>query len=264
METLNRTKALFLSEKNYWTTLHLFRRKAHFYPNIRRYRAHFEVARLFRKYLYPGEGKKVLEIGCGNSIWLPYLCKELKYEVYGIDYSEEGIEGARENLISAGCSGTLYCLDFFEIDEDFYSHFDSVFSTGVVEHFDKPEEVIRLFAKLLKKGGVLLTWVPNTSGITMKFQKMIDKEVYSIHKRFNLKELVEFHRKSGLKVIDSSYAQFLDFSIINLRIFNLQIQKWISRLITEFNFPLRFIEQIFGGYTKSRRWSSSMYIVAVK
>jgi cyclopropane fatty-acyl-phospholipid synthase-like methyltransferase len=36
------------------------------------------------------KGKKLLEIGCGNSVLLPYLAKEFGFEIYGIDYSKKG------------------------------------------------------------------------------------------------------------------------------------------------------------------------------
>jgi cyclopropane fatty-acyl-phospholipid synthase-like methyltransferase len=36
------------------------------------------------------KGKKLLEVGCGGSIWLPYFAKEYGFKITGLDYSEQG------------------------------------------------------------------------------------------------------------------------------------------------------------------------------
>ena len=43
--------------------------------------------------------RTILEIGCGNSTWLPYLAKKTGAQVAGIDYSEEGCALVQNRLI---------------------------------------------------------------------------------------------------------------------------------------------------------------------
>ncbi len=57
---------------------------------------------------------RVLEIGCANSIWLPFLAREAHADVAGVDFSERGCDLARQNLAAEGCGGSIVCADFFD------------------------------------------------------------------------------------------------------------------------------------------------------
>src|SRR5690606_1159234 len=58
-------------------------------------------------------GRRLLEIGCGNSVLLPYLAREFGFEPTGLDYSELGCKRARESLAREKIRGTIHCEDFF-------------------------------------------------------------------------------------------------------------------------------------------------------
>ena len=105
------------------------------------------------------KGKKLLEIGCGNSILLPYLAKEFGFEVYGIDY----------------------CEDAFNPDKNLLGNFDFVCSFGVVEHFQDTSNTLKSFSEFLKPGGILITSIPNMKGATGLLHKLLNKPVYDIH-----------------------------------------------------------------------------------
>src|SRR5262245_7685931 len=64
-----------------------------------------EVARRFGD--TPTQGKRLIEVGCGRSIWLPYLARELGVRVSGLDYSEVGCDQARRVLDRAGIEGDV-------------------------------------------------------------------------------------------------------------------------------------------------------------
>src|SRR5262245_14256760 len=57
---------------------------------------------------------RILEVGCANSIWLPYLARETNGDVVGVDFSERGCDLARLNLAAMGAEGTVVCDDFFD------------------------------------------------------------------------------------------------------------------------------------------------------
>ena len=106
--------------------------------------------------------KKVLVIvqGCAPAKRLICFAKEFGYDVYGIDYSERGVEIARENLKIAGVEGIILCEDIFQSSFEEQS-FDIVYSMGLIEHFESPTEIIDVHIKLLKRGGMLIITIPN-------------------------------------------------------------------------------------------------------
>lgn len=85
-----------LTQKDYWSDIHKNKRGP-FYPNPSKYRFHFELDRMFNKYIPQGSDNKLMEMGCGSSIWLPYFFKKFGYKVHGIDYSRLGCKAAKLN-----------------------------------------------------------------------------------------------------------------------------------------------------------------------
>ena len=81
---------------------------------------------------------ELLEVGCGNSIWLPYFAKQFGFLVSGLDYSEEGCRTSREMLAEAGVRGMIRCADVFARPDDMRNRYDVIVSVGVVEHFQEP------------------------------------------------------------------------------------------------------------------------------
>src|SRR5687768_8887760 len=63
---------------------------------FRRYQ-HREIVKRLRQFGL-GPGSRLLEVGCGGSIWLPYFAREHGFEVTGLDYSEQGCAAAEHVL----------------------------------------------------------------------------------------------------------------------------------------------------------------------
>ena len=61
---------------------------------------------------------KILEIGCGNSAWLPYFNKYWGMEVSGLDYSDEGCRKSKSILENAGVVGDIRLADMFNAPSD--------------------------------------------------------------------------------------------------------------------------------------------------
>lgn len=80
-------------------------------------------------------GKKLLEVGCARSVWLPYFAKEFGFRVSGIDYSEIGCQQAIEVLHREGVQGEVVCTDLWALPPSLVGQFDVLISCGVVEHF---------------------------------------------------------------------------------------------------------------------------------
>lgn len=256
-----------LTEPIYWENGYYRRRRERpkYLPNPRKYRGHYELDCIFKSLFKLDKSKKFLELGAGGSIWLPYFAKEFEFEVYGIDYSKTGCELAKRNLNLAGVKGHIFCEDFFQSANRWKGFFDVILSFGVVEHFDKPVEIIKIMKNLLKTDGLglVITVVPNADGLPFQLQKIIDRDVYNVHKIFSLVDLSSYHNEAGMHVILSRYLQFMDLGIINYqRIVKGKLNKWGARAITGINLPILYLQKALCLFPQSKRLCSFMIVVA--
>ncbi len=158
--------------------------------------------------------KTVLEVGCGNSTWLPYLAKKRGLKVFGIDYSEEGCKLARDRLEAVNVKGIIFHKDIFSADATKIGRFDFVFSLGVVEHFTVLEDVIACLLKFVKPGGLLLTEVPNLFSIHGILSWIYQPAQLAKHKIITKGEMDSAYRNVFLENINSSYLGMSSFNIV--------------------------------------------------
>lgn len=252
-----------LSEPAYWESLYEKNVRTHHYPHLQYNRDHFEHDCIFRSALQPDKSRRLLELGAGGSIWLPYFAKEFGFEVYGIDYSKKGCEIAEENLRLAGVRGQIICGDILRIVDLWKGFFDVVVSFGVIEHFTNPLKVIQAVKECLRTDGLVITSVPNTAGYVFGIQKFIDKEVYDTHKIFSLEDLSNYHKDVGMQIILKRYLRFMDCSVLNYQnIFGTTVQKWVSRAISGMNIIILQIQKILPLFPQAGKLCASMVVIA--
>lgn len=253
-----------LSNKDAWEQMYRGDRICSFCPAPEIRCSAFEMARLFRRYLPPQKGLRLLEMGCGASRWLPFFYRTFGYEVFGVDYVESGCRQALENVKQAGGSGTFYCLDFFDLGQHFKSDYDVVLSLGVVEHFERPSEVVRIFADCLKPGGFLVTYVPNFSGLLGRFLKQLNRSLYFTHNLFSLNELISYHTDCCLSIVCATYHDFLDFSMLPYEDLPKPIMLLLKNAVHLTNTAKLSLYKRTYLNPQSRFLCSSMMVIAVK
>lgn len=202
------------------------------------------------------QGKKLLEIGCARSAWLPYFGKEFGFQIYGIDYSEIGCRQARQLLLREKIRGEIVCGDFFSPPESLIGKFDVVISFGVAEHFENPSLCLRAFTKFLKTGGLLITNIPNMLGLNGFLQKILNRSVFDIHIGLSRDDLAHAHRITGLRVISCNYFLFSHFGMLNIN--NLKGRLFYPlacRLRTVINVSVWILERMIPAF-KPNGWSS--------
>jgi SAM-dependent methyltransferase len=161
--------------------------------------SHHAFARVFLEHVRPGMA--VCEAGCADSVWVPFLLQQ-GHTVAGLDYSEHGIDRLRRTLKDKGLHADLYLGDLFDPAVMPRGRYDFVFSLGLVEHFGDGAGAVRALAALLKPGGLLLTVVPNLSGLWGSIQKRLDRAVYDVHVRYTPSSLDDLHRTAGLDIAE--------------------------------------------------------------
>jgi 2-polyprenyl-3-methyl-5-hydroxy-6-metoxy-1,4-benzoquinol methylase len=202
------------------------------------------------------QGKKILEIGCARSVWLPYFVKEFGFKVYGIDYSEIGCQQAREVLSSAGVEGEIVCSDYFSPPESLIENFDVVISFGVVEHYEDTSRCIKAISRFLKPGGLMITNIPNLMGLIGLVQKLVNRDVFYKHVPLFPIDLDKAHRCNGLRAISCNYFLVANFGVLNLE--NLRgsgLFDWVISLRSWFNKAIWICEK-YVPFLKPNRWSS--------
>lgn len=97
--------------------------------------------------------KRILDVGCGNGLFVQYM-KDNGWEAMGIEPSIEAGKRTTNNII------LNKSLEEF-IDDKWLGYFDVLNLKEVLEHVADPKAVLRDCKKLLKKSGLVCIEVPN-------------------------------------------------------------------------------------------------------
>jgi SAM-dependent methyltransferase len=125
---------------------------------------------------------RVLDFGCGSKPYKSYFtCKEY----IGLDYATE-ISEKNKNL----AADVFYDGKTIPFPDN---HFDSVFSSEVLEHVFNPDDILPEINRVLIPGGVLLLTCPF---FWPEHEQPYD---YARYSSFGLKHLIE---KNGFEVVD--------------------------------------------------------------
>jgi len=107
----------------------------------------------------PLDGKTALDVGCGAGLLAEPLAR-LGAKVTGIDATPEVVAVAREHTAAAGLE-----IDYRVGDiQDLEGQFDLVTSLEVIEHVADPAAFVRVLAKRLAPGGLMILSTPNATG----------------------------------------------------------------------------------------------------
>ena len=148
---------------------------------------------------YALDGKNALDAGCGSGFFARYFC-DRGMPTVAADYSESALEMARA---ATNGKSKLLKVDFLNehLDQKLSERFDLIFSDGLLEHFsaDEQDRIIRNWASVLSKTGVMVTVVPNRFSPWEIIRPLYMPGIEE--KPFILKELVAVRERNGLRVI---------------------------------------------------------------
>jgi cyclopropane fatty-acyl-phospholipid synthase-like methyltransferase len=168
-------------------------------------------------HLQPRPAQRFLEVGAGNSPYLPAFARTFGYQVAGLDYSPLGVDMARRNLASTGVDGDVIEADLFDPPSGWEGAFDVVFTMGVVEHFRPTVDAVRACARYLAPNGRMLTVIPNMHGFPGAATRWLSRELYEGHVAMTPNELAAAHAEAGLQVQCASYLVTFDGRVSNPR-----------------------------------------------
>jgi 2-polyprenyl-3-methyl-5-hydroxy-6-metoxy-1,4-benzoquinol methylase len=119
---------------------------------------------MYRSFPWPKGDGKMLDIGCGNGIYLT-AAKELGWTGYGVESNHSAARHANKSLGLEIEAGNFEAIAYPE------KHFDVITMWHSLEHFSDPTKIIRKIRKLLKDDGVLMIGIPNFSSFDRKLFK---------------------------------------------------------------------------------------------
>ena len=106
---------------------------------------------------------RLLDVGCGSGEWLASM-RELGWVVQGVDFDENAVNVARQNGLEVHC-GSLEQQNFPN------DSFDAVTLNHVVEHVPDPVGTLTECARILKPGGKLILFTPNSASLSHQLFK---------------------------------------------------------------------------------------------
>lgn len=109
---------------------------------------------------YISEGCSVLDIGAGRGEFCSNLPSGVKY--LGLEFSESAVASAAHKGINVQ---NLTLLDLINKD----MKFDVIVCFQVLEHLEKPVELVQQVKKLLRNGGKLILATPNNDSILFTY-----------------------------------------------------------------------------------------------
>jgi SAM-dependent methyltransferase len=152
------------------------------------------ILALARKYYLDRKRIKILEIGCSGGPLLKLLVSRGYSGVVGIDNSKEAIQlckarGFKDVFLMDGVSPQFDCEEF-----------DLIIASDVLEHIQDEERAVKEWKRVLKKGGIIICFVPALTALWSKHDE--DNEHC---RRYTKKDLKDIFAKNDFKIIRSSY-----------------------------------------------------------
>jgi ubiquinone/menaquinone biosynthesis C-methylase UbiE len=156
---------------------------------------------------------RLLDVGCG---WEARLLKTVEPYIgsgVGIDFKAPELKSAKLKTVSAVLDDKLSFGD---------DSFDVVTCMAVLEHLEKPLEILREIRRVLKKpetagksgGGVLVGTVPSRAAkpvlefLSYRLGIVNEAEIRDHKRYFNRRDLAEIFAEAGFREVTHRYFQF--------------------------------------------------------
>lgn len=173
----------------------------------------------------PADGKKVLDVGCGNGL-MGELYRKTGNSYYGIDQARDMEEKANKRLNGFYCADVT---DFIKIKKLLKKEkFDIIIFADILEHLVDPVSVVNFYKGYLAKNGLIYISVPNIAVWYVRMWILLGKFDYGpcgvldrTHLRFFTKNnLLKLGKVCGLINVNlditPGVARFFQYSLRNM------------------------------------------------
>lgn len=105
----------------------------------------------------------ILDVGCGNGVFLTFPLGEHGYSVTGIDIHKPSIEFANLKNNSANINFLVSRIEEL-VSRETHHKFDVIIFSDILEHIEDPIVLLRSARSLLNENGIILISIPNGYG----------------------------------------------------------------------------------------------------
>ena len=119
------------------------------------------VLKAFRPLFAYGDGRRLLDFGCGNGLFLE-IARKRGFDGYGVDLAADAVEVARRRGLKA------FHGDPADIPEIAAGGFDVITMWSVLAHLPHPVDDLTKLRSLLSDDGVLLILTVNANSLALK------------------------------------------------------------------------------------------------
>jgi SAM-dependent methyltransferase len=206
---------------------------------------------------------RVLEVGAGTGRDSVALA-ERGARVVVLDYIPRSLEIVRENARRLGVEVDVVCADarampFAE------GTFDACFHAGLLEHFRRPEEILRENRRVLVQSGVLLVDVPQKYHIYTVAKHILialGRWFAGWETEYSIRQLEALVARQGFVII-GSYGEWMVPGLV-YRTLRLGLAKFRVARLPQYPLWVRAWEALLEPFkSRFRRWRASFYTYAV-
>lgn len=187
-------------------------------------------------------GSRVLDVGCNTGYLGEKLIREKNCSVYGIDYSRDALNVAKQKL------NKIKRVDLEKYNNEVSGKFDIIIFADILEHIRFPEKTLKIYKKLLAPNGKIVASIPNVANVKNRIFLMLGMWNYTpvglldeTHLRFFTKKtIIDMLQRTGLKSEKVYFTVGCKFFV--LRYFN--ILKKVRKILCGINpklFALQFV-----------------------
>ena len=195
------------------------------------------------------EGDKVLEIGCGEGVYMKLLADQKNIISTGLELNNYTIK----KCINEGLDVYNMLIEDFAVTAK--SSFDKVCTFQVLEHVYSIKSFIESSLKVLKKGGYLIISVPNCEPYRMRHNKYSALNLPPHHMGlWNIEIFQNLTKIFPIEIIEAKYsnppsitgdAYFRLKSWLDIRSLSFETQTFAEKIKMILCFPFAFTYSIF-------------------
>lgn len=112
-----------------------------------------EIFNTCKKYLRG----RLIDVGCGSGDFLKIINENnIDCEIHGFDFSSSAIQRCKKNIPKGHfLNGNIYEMAYLD------KMFNVIFCIEVLEHLEKPAEVLKEMLRICKRDGIIIITIPN-------------------------------------------------------------------------------------------------------
>ncbi|MBN1588320.1 MAG: methyltransferase domain-containing protein [Pirellulales bacterium] len=185
----------------------------------------------------PGGGRSALELGCGKGLWTKVLCD--RYDVVDVvDGSADLLRQVAERNVGRRARLTTHQSLVEDLPDGRDRQWQHIYITFLLEHVQRPVDVLRRIKSCLADDGQIFLAVPNARsvhrvvahrmGLIEALDELSENDLRTGHRRVYTAELLRSH------VLTAGYEIVAERSV-GLKVLNLrQMEHWSADQVNAF------------------------------